>query len=60
MLGRKGVRMNNWFNIERRESGPAHLDKTGEEYYAAESEVTDQRVDAADDLWGVELEESQA
>lgn len=41
-------------NVERRDSGPAHLDKTSDEYYAAAaSDVTDDRVDANDSMFGV-------
>jgi hypothetical protein len=40
-------------SIERRDSGPAHLDKTSDEYYAPESEVTDERVAEQDSLFGV-------
>lgn len=35
-------------NVEKRESGPAHLDKTSDEYYVSDSEV-----EAQDSLFGV-------
>lgn len=38
-------------NVEARMSGPAHLDKTSDEYYAAETEVTEERADWADSQW---------
>ena len=41
-------------NVEARMSGPAHMDKTSDEYYAPESEVTDDRLDAQDSLFGIE------
>jgi hypothetical protein len=36
-------------NVERRESGPAHLDKTSDEYYLSDAEV-----EAQDSLFGVD------
>jgi hypothetical protein len=35
--------------VERRESGPAHLDKTSDEYYLSDAEV-----EAQDSLFGVD------
>ena len=38
-------------SIERRDSGPDHLDKTSDSFY--ESELTDEQVEAQDSLFGV-------
>lgn len=46
--------MNAYPNIERRDSGPAWMDKTADEFYAPESEVTDERGEWADSMFGVE------
>lgn len=51
--------MSRFPNIERRDSGSAWQDKTSDEYYAPESEVTQERADWADDMWGVELSPKQ-
>ena len=45
-------------SVEKRESGPRHLDRTSDEFYAPESEVTKDRIDAADDLWGDDLDDA--
>lgn len=42
-------------SVERRDSGPAHLDKTSDEFYAPESEVTEDRGNWADSMFEVEL-----
>lgn len=44
--------MNYFPNIERRESGPAHCDRTSDAWF--ESELTDEQVEAQDSLFGVE------
>lgn len=46
-------------NVERRDSGPAWQDKTSDEYYAPESEVTEDRGTWADSMFGVELSSGQ-
>ena len=41
-------------NVEARMPGPAWQDKTADEYYKPESEVTDDRLEAQDSLFGIE------
>lgn len=40
-------------NVERRESGPKHLDRTSDEWFEPESEVTDERVEWSDSMFQV-------